>query len=51
MATLSKANLTDEELVTAMVGAKGLLNSHPLTAVRCRSVLQSASLELCCGRE
>ncbi|XP_065192481.1 uncharacterized protein LOC135823566 [Sycon ciliatum] len=34
IATLSQANLTDEELVTAMVSAKGLLNSHPLTAVR-----------------
>ena len=34
MATLSQANLTDEELVTAMVSAEGLLNSRPLTAVR-----------------
>ena len=34
MATLSQANLTDEELVTATVSAEGLLNSRPLTAVR-----------------
>ena len=33
-ATLSQVNLTDEELVTAMVSAEGLLNSRPLTAVR-----------------
>ncbi|XP_065197692.1 uncharacterized protein LOC135829214 [Sycon ciliatum] len=33
MSTLSQVSLTDEELLTAMVVAEGLLNSRPLTAV------------------
>jgi len=30
-ATLSSADVSDEELLSEVVGAEGLINSHPLT--------------------
>ena len=35
MSTLAKADLSDEELATAIVQAESLLNTRPITAVRC----------------